>query len=331
MIKISTMSDYLDAMRNETIALTEASVNTMFEQQDAFDTILDEIRESRKIKNPQTGSPDPVVVNNPSREEVESYMGDEDPLAQAAAQKLASEYFNPVGQQTINGGIRYYEAKTDVSPSQIRYVDVNQAGMSSPSNWTEVDRDDDDMFYIDEQGKRVNIGDLDYDDSIGKFLLPKAGKKPTGTVIHDEAKPDEQPDVEENVPASVKRKAPSASPPENSVAVWEPVFSMNVVDESGKSEFKSIKLPTIVTDKKFPTRKLVDAIRTLLDARVNVGMRDGRFTIIAKSKKSGDDYKSLSIIYRNVVEKSELGDYLHEHNITPATPEQFIQELRKVL
>lgn len=327
MIKISTFANYLDAMRNDTIAMNEASVKAMLEQKDAFDTILDEIREDRKSKAPTTGLQDPVVVSNPSRKEIDSYMDDgEDTLEQIAAQKLEAEYFHPVGQQPINGGIRYYEANTDITPSQIRYVDVNQSGMSSPSQWTEVDRDDDDMFYLDEKGKRVNIGDLDYEE-VGKFLLPKIEKKPTGTVIHKEESPEPVQDPVDDK----KRQKTTVTPDENSVSIWEPMISMNMPNEDGKQTFQSKNLPTIVTDKEFPKRKFLDTIRTLMNARVEYGKRNGRFTLLAKTKGGQDDYKILAITERNMVDKSELAEYLKTHGITPVSPEAFIEELRKFL
>ena len=336
MIKISTLANHLDAMRNETIAMNEASVNAMFEQKDAFDTALDEIRENRKTKEFNPGSPDPVVVNNPSRKEVESYEDDDDDdddevtLEDIAAQKLEAEYFHPVGQQPINGGIRYYEANTDITPSQIRYVDVNQSGMSSPSQWTEVDRDDEDMFYLDEKGNRVNIGDLDYEE-VGKFLLPRIDKRPTGTVIHkDEQKPDNVEPEQYQVDNKKKQKT-SVTPEENSVSIWEPMISMNLPNEAGEQTFQSKKLPTIVTDKEFPKRKFLDTIRTLMNARVEYGKRNGRFTILAKTKAGQEDYKILAITERNMVDKSELNEYLQTHEITPISPEEFMQELRKFL
>lgn len=229
-----------------------------------------------------------------------------DEMLRESREKNKLTYFKPVGKEETVSGIRYYEVKTETGKtSMIRYIDVTSNGISSPSEWFEVDADDEGMFFVDGNSKKQFIGDLEYNDSLEKIPLPT---------------PKEEPKPE---PKKVKA---FKQPLLDKYTTWVSLINYN--DADGK--LQTSKLGIIYTNSpSFPNRTFLDKIRFITNGVVTYGKKEGRDTVLSKSKQSNNFF--VVSIQKSSIEmnKDGLAKSMVAYNDL-MTPDEFIDKLRDI-
>ena len=250
MIKVNTISDYLEKVRQNNLLLTESAINAIYEEVDQKDN-------------------------------------------------TEVHYFQPVGQQVIDGGIRYYEVNTNTKPSQIRYIDITHKGISKPSKWISVYKENDDIIYTDENNNSHTVSNIEYIENMVKIALPLEKK--------------------------------SILPSNNEYSVW--MCQLSYVDTQNNDKWETKKIAGIYTNQQFPKRNFLDKLRNIMDARVSVSNKNGVDVITAK-KKSNDDYKVLHIsrsLNGKTTTKEGIAKLMSSTSIPINTPDDFLTFLRNTI